>query len=564
MSLQQLVSQLQQQQQQLSRHDVEVTVKQAVTRREEELRVLVMKREEEVAAAIAKREEEIMEAVRNREAEVYAACVQQGELIMKEVDEQIQWVLARENGLKAEEMRLEEVKKELEETAKKVQQQSAATMTTTKGSLRSFIRVFVITHPYSVGRKEKSPLEEVKNLLEPITRTAQVTPIQQPRRCKLEPTSQPTPSTHHIASMETPISRPIQMDYMPSATKGAVLTSTSEILATPAPAELVNLFSRSPKVGLNFGKIFDFEEGDSGEKESQEQHEDGAASLPLSLSLRKEREKAKDKDKEKDASSENSTSSSGTSAANPTKHQAVAVAPPPTRIRRPSIHSSHRVSRSQPATLPSSILDPAGLNLNGNGASKSNGHSQTKPLPLPHLRPSGSSSNLAAAVAAARSLPIPVPRSHPSLEYDFAEEENLPSPFLKRLDKAAAEKAASSSISNPSNVSPTSGPNSSSKGSQSTDGGSGPGSSPKVKRRGSSELLLRAVTAPNNTRRGTPCTSSSTSVSPPNANGIGMGSEGEMMSSSASTGEMGSVDVRPSLASTRKASEQARKAPLRP
>ena len=64
------------------------------------------------------------------------------------------------------------------------------------------------------------------------------------------------------------------MDYMPSATKGAVLTSTSEILPTPASAELINLFNRSLKVGLNFGKIFDFEEGDSGEKESQEQHEE--------------------------------------------------------------------------------------------------------------------------------------------------------------------------------------------------------------------------------------------------------------------------------------------------
>ena len=65
-----------------------------------------------------------------------------------------------------------------------------------------------------------------------------------------------------------------------------------------------------------------------------------------------------------------------------------------------------------------------------------------KPLPHPHLRPSGSASNLAAAAAAASSLPIPVLRSRPSPEYDFADEENLPSPFLKRVDKAAAAKAA--------------------------------------------------------------------------------------------------------------------------
>ena len=139
-----------------------------------------MKREEEVAVAIAKREEEIMEAVRNREAEVYAACVQREELIKRgrRTDS-----MGPHEGERVEGggMRLEGVKKELEETAKKAQQQSAATTTTTKGSLRSFIRVFVITHPYSVGRKEKSPLEEVKNLLEPMTRTAQITPIQQPQ-----------------------------------------------------------------------------------------------------------------------------------------------------------------------------------------------------------------------------------------------------------------------------------------------------------------------------------------------------------------------------------------------
>ena len=76
-----------------------------------------------------------------------------------------------------------------------------------------------------------------------------------------------------------------QMDYMPSAMTGVVLT----LLSTPSPAELVNLFKRSPKVGLNFGKIFDFEEGDSGE--SQERHEVSASSPPPSPSPRKEREK---------------------------------------------------------------------------------------------------------------------------------------------------------------------------------------------------------------------------------------------------------------------------------
>ena len=122
---------------------------------------------------------------------------------------------------------------------------------------------------YPAARKEKGPLEESKNPLELTTRTGQVIPVQQQRRRKLDsqPTPQPTPSTYHIASMEIAISRPIQLDYMPSTMKGVVLTSTGEILATPyAP----NSSTCSPKVGLNVGKIFDFEGGDSGEKESQE------------------------------------------------------------------------------------------------------------------------------------------------------------------------------------------------------------------------------------------------------------------------------------------------------
>jgi len=136
---------------------VKVDVKQAVARREEELRILVMKWEEEVAVAIAKHEEEIMEAVRNREAEVDAVCVQREELIKKEVDERIKWVLARENKLKAEEMQLEEVKRELEESTKKVQQQNAATATTTKGSLRSYIRDFVIAYSLPCSPEGEEP-----------------------------------------------------------------------------------------------------------------------------------------------------------------------------------------------------------------------------------------------------------------------------------------------------------------------------------------------------------------------------------------------------------------------
>jgi hypothetical protein len=55
-------------------------------------------------------------------------------------------VLTRENELNAEEIRLEDVKRVLEESAEKVQQQNAPTTTKAKGSLRSTIRAFIFIH----------------------------------------------------------------------------------------------------------------------------------------------------------------------------------------------------------------------------------------------------------------------------------------------------------------------------------------------------------------------------------------------------------------------------------
>ena len=116
----------------------------------------------------------------------------------------------------------------------------------------------------------------------------QITPVQQQRRRKPEPqlTSQPPlphaislPWKHPLHTLFRWITCPLQWR--------ASFSSRQAILATPSPAELVNLFNRSPKVVLKFGKIFDFEECDSEEKGSQEQHDNGAASPPPSPSWRK-------------------------------------------------------------------------------------------------------------------------------------------------------------------------------------------------------------------------------------------------------------------------------------
>ncbi|KAF8953847.1 kinase-like domain-containing protein [Flammula alnicola] len=219
-SLQHLVAQLRQSHS-FSQQDVEMAVKQAVGRRR-------------VAVAIMKREEEIMEAVRNREAEVDEACAKRGPLIKKEVDGLIEWVLNTEHDLRMEEARLQEVKEELEKNMKKMEQNMTK------------------------GRKEKNPVEEVKNLFEPLARMTQATPAQQRLR---RPDAKLTPEPNQpFPCLQTPTSRATQSDFMPSAMKGDILTSTGKILATPSPAALVSLFNRTPKVGLNFSKIFDFEE----------------------------------------------------------------------------------------------------------------------------------------------------------------------------------------------------------------------------------------------------------------------------------------------------------------
>ncbi|KAF8964912.1 kinase-like domain-containing protein [Flammula alnicola] len=335
--------------------------------------------------------EEIMNAVRNREVEVDEACAKREALIKKEVDERIEWVLNSESELRMEE----------------------------------------------ACRKEKNPLEEVKNLLEPLAHMTQATPA------ATTAPNQPFPS------LETPTSRAIQNDFM---------------------------FNRSLKVGLNSGKIFNFEEGARIAKDAEQHHEEDMDSPPPSPSRWKEKEKAKDKEEEKDNSSKSSLSSTRTT------QMTAPVAPPPTRIRRPSIRTSTRSTHSKSSTLPVSSSDPVKL------CTASMSHSQPKPLPRPHLRPSNSNSNLA-SVASSATLPIPIPRNYPSPEYDFADEENLPSPFLKRVDKTAAAKVAAAASAAAASSS-----------SNST-------SSVKAKRRGSSGLLLRAVAAANSAGRRGPLTS---------------------------------------------------------
>ena len=169
-----------------------------------------------------------------------------------------------------------------------------------------------------------------------------------------------------------------------SAMRGVVLTDTGEVIPTPVaaphPVELARLVLDSPKVGLNFGGIFDGrkdyeEESEDGEGEGEHAEPDDLASPSARRMLvieQKERERKQAQEKE-----------------NVTPVPSASV----TRLRKPSIRAT------RPLFLPSSASCPDGLSN------------------APAQHPLG-----------------PASQSVPASTYDLDDEENLPSPFLKRIE----------------------------------------------------------------------------------------------------------------------------------
>ena len=334
--------------------------------------------------------------------------------------------------------------------------------------------------------------------------------------------------------------------------KGIVLTSTGESLATPSQAELVNLFNCSPKVGLNFGKIFDFDAGDhNGMPAGKLRDDEGADSPPPSPSSRKAKEKERKNEMDEPTESSSSTSNScGLSIATTSQ---VSTAAPPTRIRRPSIRSSTRPTHNRAGTLPTSASDP------NFPSTISPSSAQPKPLPHPHLRTSKSNSNLAsnpATMIRATTMPAgPLSQGHHRAppEYDLADEENLPSPFLKKNEKNSQAKTAGT-VGPMTNIAP---------GPSAATSTSSVSTASRGKRRPSSGLLLRAVAAANNVdRRGT-LSSRSTTASPVLDSGNPPMESMPSVEAGMTTDNHNGGIPRPSLANARKASEEARKTLLR-
>ncbi|THU82067.1 kinase-like protein [Dendrothele bispora CBS 962.96] len=453
-----------QQQYKYTQDDLQNAIRDAIARREEELRVLVHQREEEVASAITKREEEIIASVNKREAELNEAWATREQQIRAELEDKLQWVQDREQELEEKEQELEELRLELQEKENKLDEKT------------------------SKGRRE--PLEEVKNVLEPVVHP---TP-----RAQAKPRS-PSP----FPTIGTPTSRPL---FTPaSAMKGVILTATGEALATPAPVDLTKLFVESPKVGLDFTKIFDF-----GSKKPVSEHDfvdsessaDEAESPPPSPSARKERKSGREWGNGSESERDSSTSGTEGSTSRSRKQSTTSSSAPPTRLRRPSIRGS---GRRGSAAFPASISDSAGLAPSPTISSQP-AQPIPKPLPHPHLHsnnavPLPNVRNTISSISGSMRT-MQRTRSAPAAEYDLGDEENLPSPFLKRVERNSALGSKSAG------------------------------------KRTSSGNLLRTVAAVNATVR------RKNSIS----NGMGGTSE---------NGTPGS-GIRPSVASARKASEEAR------
>ncbi|KAL1738605.1 hypothetical protein HDZ31DRAFT_69818, partial [Schizophyllum fasciatum] len=221
------------------------------------------------------------------------------------------------------------------------------------------------------------------------------------------------------------------------------------------PNELVDLFCKSPKVGLNFAKIFDFDEGETDDEDEEEDARLSSGSArssehrnsPPSPTSGKERPRPVRKQ------SEDRPRTSATAPRPATTQRAGGTtSAPPTRLRRPSIRGSSRrptiPGRSEKTeTLSSSVSDPVTLSASAAVATSSAGKASSSG----NSSSSGTSSSAGTTSSAparkvkappviSRAATAPAP---PTPRYDMRDEENLPSPFLKRVDRTGQGKGLS-------------------------------------------------------------------------------------------------------------------------
>ena len=332
-------------------------------------------REDEIAKSVQQHEQALLAWWTTREQEIRAEMV-------KEVEDKVKWVQKREEELEAEQGKVDEARRDLEMRLKAVEDKAAGE---DKGS-DYVMQTAQLLIASAIERKDKIPLEEVKNLLAPLAQMAEDSRLRSAQRRSQDFSFMDTAST-----LETPISRPVKLEVPFSAMKGVILTQTGEPLATPTPTEFAKLFVEPPKVNIEFAKIFDFD--DAGEN-SDAEDEEGDINLPPSPSIRER------------------TGPEMTSLTKSTKDPSHSTTIPPTRLRKPSIQrSSRRAPLQKAVTLP--VSASASTHASSSRASKS---ASSRP---------GSTDTCTATKTA-------VPTRG---EYDLSDEENLPSPFLKRTER---------------------------------------------------------------------------------------------------------------------------------
>jgi hypothetical protein len=284
----------------------------------------------------------------------------------------------------------------------------------------------------------------VKNILAPL---AQLTT--DPRNTP-HPKS-PTRTTRR--QLETPVDRMAPPAFpLASAMKGVILTETGEPLATPAPgSKLVDIFVETPRISnnsLGFAKIFDFDEEEEEEEETSPQEDVGTTPTRISPSKRrpdaaisrtqKETEGSgprqilrqadslqRSPSKRKSIGASRNTQLQATAAPVPSR---TAPAPParrPSRLRRPSISSRSHAKRVEGRATDTADLDATITTTNGVPPSSSSSSSVS----------SSSSSSSSGSTGTVTSEDTTACAAPATPKYDLQDEENLPSPFLRRFER---------------------------------------------------------------------------------------------------------------------------------
>jgi len=234
-----------------------------------------------------------------------------------------------------------------------------------------------------------------------------------------------TPLTRKVS--KTPFDNGLPLG---SAMKGVVLTSTGETLTTPAPTQFANLFVSTPKVGLNFEKIFD---------ESPDEEDTPRAEEPP-------------------PDEETSEAPSDTPNAPPT---------PSKPERKPASSSATKLTRSNSvATVKSAGSSSSSTSRATSSRSATVRTRRTSLIPTPPTRTGITRTTSAGpAVHQRSSSEQPTVPSRPStgtltrtkssqvailpsspIQWDLQDEENLPSPFLKKAEKERQRAATFSHL----------------------------------------------------------------------------------------------------------------------